>query len=296
MGRYGRRQPKKTGTPTFLVIAIVASLLVGVVSTLYLLKRVNENTFSTDVKPAEIQNENLIAQENRPEEATLTDENQLEIQPIEPAPVVKDVQQKPIEPVELPALMDSDEVFRQTVIQLSPGLKPWFNYNLLIRRYIEIVNDFSQGQRLHKHMDFLWPDDRFTIEQGEKGPIIAPKSYHRFDKLTQAIQQVDVRNAVSVYLNFRPLMLEVFKEFSYPNDFTLETIVKKAAAEVLAAPIVDGTVLLTRPSVFYKYADPKLEALNPVQKQMIRMGPDNTRVIQAKVREFLVELAKADIR
>jgi hypothetical protein len=90
-------------------------------------------------------------------------------------------------------------------------------------------------------------------------------------------------------------MLQVFAEFSYPKDFTLETIIKKAAGEIIATPVVEGQISLIRPSVLYKFADPKLEALNAVQKQMIRMGPENTKIIQNKCREFLVDLGKANL-
>jgi Protein of unknown function (DUF3014) len=102
--------------------------------------------------------------------------------------------------------------------------------------------------------------------------------------------------AVAVYQKFRPLMLQVFAEFSYPQDIPLETIVKKAVAEILAAPVIEGQVTLNRPSDYYKFSDPNLEALNAVQKQMIRMGPANTRIIQNKCREFLVELAKSGVQ
>jgi hypothetical protein len=75
----------------------------------------------------------------------------------------------------------------------------------------------------------------------------------------------------------------------------LETIVKKALAEIITAPVIEENVSLVRPSLYYKFADSNLEALNPVKKQMIRMGPDNTRIIQQKCREFLVELGKLDV-
>jgi hypothetical protein len=38
--------------------------------------------------------------------------------------------------------------------------------------------------------------------------------------------------------------------------------------------------------VSYKYDDPKLEALTLAQKQLLRMGPRNVRLIQAKLREM----------
>ena len=36
----------------------------------------------------------------------------------------------------------------------------------------------------------------------------------------------------------------------------------------------------------YKFADPQLEELNDIQKQLIRMGPNNTFKIQEKLKQF----------
>jgi hypothetical protein len=84
--------------------------------------------------------------------------------------------------------------------------------------------------------------------------------------------------------------MEVFKEFSYPDEYNLEDIFTKAAAIILAAPARDGQIALERHSVHYKFADQQLEALNPIHKQMLRMGPDNTRIIQNKLRLFVESL------
>ena len=153
-----------------------------------------------------------------------------------------------------------------------------------------------QSSRVFKHLSFLRFDAPFTVEQGENGLQIAPKSYRRYDPLAQAINAINTRSAVTLYKTFRPLMLQVFAEFSYPKDISLESIVKKAGSEILAAPVIDGQVAVVRPSMFYKFADPSLEALNPVQKQIIRMGPYNAKIIQNKCREFLVELGKAGLQ
>jgi len=40
----------------------------------------------------------------------------------------------------------------------------------------------------------------------------------------------------------------------------------------------------------YEYEDVRLEMLSPVQKQMIRMGPKNTRAIKRKLSEIAAEL------
>ncbi|HET7131776.1 MAG TPA: DUF3014 domain-containing protein, partial [Gammaproteobacteria bacterium] len=59
---------------------------------------------------------------------------------------------------------------------------------------------------------------------------------------------------------------------------------------LLATPDVTEPVRLVQPSVYYKYADPKLEALSAGQKLLIRMGPDNAAAVKAKLREIQAEL------
>jgi hypothetical protein len=192
--------------------------------------------------------------------------------------------------VVLPTLDNSDGLLREAMIQLSPALGRWLNSDQLIRKYVVVVNDFSQGLILEKHMRFLKPDQPFVAEQDDAGLFIATKSYHRYDQLAAAIDAMDVKATLAEYKKLRPLLLLVYKGFSYPEQYQLEDIFTKAAAEILAAPVIEGRIALIRPTVSYKFADQKLEALSPVRKQMIRMGPKNTRIIQNKVRLFVEEL------
>jgi hypothetical protein len=46
--------------------------------------------------------------------------------------------------------------------------------------------------------------------------------------------------------------------------------------------------------VHYKFADSKLEKLSALDKQMLRMGPDNTRLIQKKMRELVQVLIASE--
>ena len=59
---------------------------------------------------------------------------------------------------------------------------------------------------------------------------------------------------------------------------------------MLAAPEVQGPVKLTRPKVFYQFADPELEALPAGQKILIRIGAGNATKVKAKLREIRSEL------
>ncbi|TAN68970.1 MAG: DUF3014 domain-containing protein [Methylobacter sp.] len=188
----------------------------------------------------------------------------------------------------LPDLDHSDALLREEILGISSGLAGWLNTDQLIRKYVVIANDFSQGLRLEKHMRFLELDQPFAVDQENESLFIATKSYRRYDRLAAAINALDVPATLAVYKKFRPLLVQVFKEFSYPDEYSLEDIFTKSAAVILAAPVIDGQIALVRHSIHYKFADQQLEALNPVHKQMLRMGPENTRMIQNKLR-LLVE-------
>lgn len=290
MGRYDRNRSKKSNNTVF-IIAILVSLLIGISGTYYVMENLKaiKEVGSADFTDTKL-NEPAIAEEFPQEQQLGGDE--LEILPLEP--VTLDSIDQPVQQSGQPDLLSSDDYVRQEIVNISPGLSEWFSADQLIRKYVVIANDFAQGSRISKHMSILRFSEPFVVEQqGENGLYISPKSFTRYNKLAQTVQAINTKAAVAVYQKFRPLMLQVFAEFSYPKDFTLETIIKKAAGEIIATPVVEGQISLIRPSVLYKFADPKLEALNDVQKQMIRMGPENTKIIQNKCREFLVELAKS---
>lgn len=197
------------------------------------------------------------------------------------------------EQVVLPELNASDGFVREELLKLSSALSPWVQVDQLIRKFLLIINDFSEGTRLEKHMRFLKPEQPFSVEQDNEGMFIAESSYHRYDSLAAAIDAVNVEAALALYRKIRPLLLQVYREFSYPDGYRLEGIFLKAGAEILAAPVKTGRIGLVRPSVHYKFAEPQTEALNPVHKQMLRLGPDNTRIIQNKVRKLVEALSES---
>jgi hypothetical protein len=58
----------------------------------------------------------------------------------------------------------------------------------------------------------------------------------------------------------------------------------------------EGPVLVEPDGAVYAFADPKLEALGPVEKHLLRMGPRNARLVQQKAREIETSLGLAKPR
>ena len=56
-------------------------------------------------------------------------------------------------------------------------------------------------------------------------------------------------------------------------------------------PVLRDDVELVPHAIGFRYADPTLEALTPAQKQFLRIGPRNVRLVQGKLRELGTALA-----
>ena len=67
-------------------------------------------------------------------------------------------------------------------------------------------------------------------------------------------------------------------------------------AALLAVPVLPEDTALEPHATILRYADPSVEALTPAQKQFLRTGPRNVRLVQAKLRELQAALGAAPPR
>ena len=65
---------------------------------------------------------------------------------------------------------------------------------------------------------------------------------------------------------------------------------------LLQTPDIQGPVQLIQPSVYYKFADPQLEALVAGQKILLRIGPENAAVIKDRLRDVRERLTGLSAR
>ncbi len=192
----------------------------------------------------------------------------------------------PKEPV-LVKLDTSDEGFKKAVTTVSTDLGDWFEIKDVIRKYIVLIHDVSQNKILFKHKNFLKVPKKNMVREDDQGLYLTKEGYQRYDRFANALVAIDVKKGVGLYLSFKPLFNKVYKTFSYPESYKLEDIFLKAAANVINAPVEEGRVGLVKHTLFYKFSKRKLERLNDVEKQMLRMGPENTKKIQAKLRQLV---------
>ena len=246
-----------TGDPSTLktVVAIVAILLIGIGFYWF---------FSNDTAVVE------------PSPAEMTD---IQLEPTLPAP-----EPPPPSLVELPELTASDSFVRDVVTALSahPDLARWLVSDRLVHRFVVVVDNIAEGKTPSQHVLFMKPDTGFRVTSTVPRASIDLRSYRRYDLHAQIIDSLDTQGTAEIYLMLEPLMSEAYVELGYP-DTRFRNTLERAVAHLLDTPVLDEPPIVERRITFFEYADPTLEALTPVQKQFIGMGPDNMRTVQSKL-------------
>ncbi len=267
------------GFPTRHVLLVLAVLVVG-----YLLWN------AMGEKPAEIEPEPLVVEEVKVEEPALPPAEDI---PPQPAAIVTEAEV--VEPAEapppLPPLADSDDLVREQMeaAGLRSTFAPLEEQEDLVQRSAAIIDGFSRGVVLRKLLPIDPPKAAFSALEEDGTMYMNPAGYSRYDSYSEAISSLDTSVLVGSFHTLRPLYEEAYAQLGLdPNDF--DNAIIRMLDRVLATPEIDAPIALTRTSVMYKYADPQLEQLTPMQKQLLRMGPDNIRRIKEKASALREEL------
>jgi hypothetical protein len=208
--------------------------------------------------------------------------------PVQPQTSTIRLPAEPGEDIDLPPLDATDAIVRELVTRLSshPRVAAWLTTDGLIRDFVAIVLNISQGQTPTPHLGHVKPDGQFQPQKDGARLRIDPASYRRYDGYAGAVAGLDAQGAARLYATVKPRIEEAYQGLGAP-DGTFDRTLEKAIIRLLETPIVEGDIGLQSTTVSYSFADPALEGLAPVQRQFLRMGPANMRAVRAK----LVEIA-----
>ena len=210
------------------------------------------------------------------------------------APVTTEPEpQIPIEPMpELPSLNESDAFVQEQLATIETGvsLLRFLATEDLIRKFVVFTDNAAQGnlpqleypvQRITESMAIEALDDNLFVME--------PSSYSRFDAVIDTFVAVDVDRGMFLYRMMLPLFQDAYAEIGY-RDRSFTPVVLAAIDSIMNAELPEGPFQLVKPSVMYLYAEQDIEDMTPIQKQLIRLGPDNTRKLQAKLAEYQTRL------
>jgi hypothetical protein len=193
-------------------------------------------------------------------------------------------------------LATSDAVVRDLVQELSqhPKIAAWLASEDLVRRFVAAVDNIATGASPRAHLEMMRPPGSFQVVERDGRLEVDPRSWHRYDLVTGAVTSIDADDAVALYHELLPLLEEAHREIA-PPGITFRQRLLEAIDQLLATPVPSEPVVVEKKVLTYTYADPALEGLTEAQRHLLRMGPENERRIQAKLREIREALV-ADAR
>lgn len=198
----------------------------------------------------------------------------------------------------LPPLGQMDTFLRALVGALSsnPTLARWLATDDLIRQMAVAIDRVSRGQSPAKNLAVLRPRDVIVITGQRQQMTIDPQSYRRYDSLTAAVMSLNPKGAADAYRTIQPRLEEAYRALG-TSENTVDEAVIVALQVLIATPDVrDPIRVVPGKGATYAFADPRLEALPPIQKQLIRMGPANAAAINDRLREIADAIAATRTR
>ena len=270
------RPPNKSGTSkTILMLGtIAAGVLVGGV--LY------QSTNSSDQDDMELMG---IVEQQPVVEAVI--ERPAVPEAVIPTPVATPAaepaaqKQTVMKPPQLPSLDNSDAFVRDRMLLIKhkSELQSWLNTDDLLRRSASYLDGLARGNTLSKVFPLTPPEGSFAMHKDGETIWLNAGNYERYDSTVGVLTSFNMKSMGQLFHFMRPLLENAFAEMGY-RPRQMDGIILQAIDNILATPIIVEPIRLTRDSVAYKFADPELEALLPVQKQLLRTGPENTQRLQ----------------
>ena len=206
--------------------------------------------------------------------------------PIDEAPSVEEaasVEEAPAAP--LPPLNDSDGFVRSQAAAFNlPSV--WTADDELVRRFATLMANAGRGETPPQRLSFgaLSPAEKFPVRREGERFFVDPSGYSRYDAYLDQLERLDPETLAAFIGLLAPLLEEALGELDHQGgakDAALDAI-----DQALAAPALEGEIELVRPGLLFQYADPSLESLGGLQKQVLRMGPRNAQRLHSYLRRL----------
>ena len=213
-----------------------------------------------------------------------------------PAPVITELEEPAVEPLPpppapveepLPRLEESDDAVRDAVgdIPLGTAGQQYLVPGNIIERSASLIYLMAQGDVPYKLLPVSRPKAAFPISDDGTQVVTDPAGFERYEALTQWLQSLDLESLLSSLEWFIPLFREAWSYYGEdPAAFDMAVVMTLDL--VIATPEVDlSEARLIRKEAVWIFEDPAIEGLAPIQKQVLRMGPENAEIVKAKATE-----------
>ena len=216
---------------------------------------------------------------------------------LEPEPIVEPVPEPMVEPEPPmppepahPSMEQSDDWLQAEITDMMMGapviklIAPTDK----ISNFVVFVDNAAKGNVVNAFSPLKEPDTKFKakrVEGQSYGYVLDPASYERYTPYADMIANMPLEQSLQMFELLEPLIQQSYQELGYSDDAFEQKLIDTIDL-LLETPVVEGEIPLVSPSVVFKFVDPALEQLLPIQKLLLRMGPKNQKKVQAALQAF----------
>jgi hypothetical protein len=153
-----------------------------------------------------------------------------------------------------------------------------------VRRWAVVIANLAEGASPRRRLAFLAPSRPFTVTSRGGVTVIDPASYQRYDAFGDAVASLDAQALARAYRALRPPLEAAYRALGYP-DASIDRAIARALDRIEGAPVEEGDVAVVGEGGVFLFREGRLEDLSDVEKHLLRAGPRNTGLVQAKARE-----------
>ncbi len=181
----------------------------------------------------------------------------------------------------------ADSYARESIDSVNGGraLKQFVAGDYVVERTVAIIDSMRRGEVPYKLLPVGRPPKTFPITDDGLRVTMDPVGFSRYDGFANWINSLDIEAMVSLFDTYEPLATAALARMGV-SDFDIRGAALAATTQILATPSLPERAELVRKEANWIFADPELEGLTALQKQLLRMGPENASVVQQKAREL----------
>jgi hypothetical protein len=235
-----------------------------------------------------------IQPEAEPPPVAVTVDEEVEIAPppVEVVLIEEPVEETAANVVQLPTLNNSDSFVFDGLRAMQNGaaIVQLLAQDQIVRKFVVFVENISRGEFPQTGLPYRALGQEMPVRNIDENLFIMEESAHaRFDDIVQTFVSMDTDAALTLYRTLSPLFQQAYAEIGFRN-VSFDDTLRSAINNIVRTTNMEGPYQLVKPSVMFLYADASIENLQEVHKQLLRIGPDNTIILKAKLREFASQL------
>lgn len=195
----------------------------------------------------------------------------------------------------LPPLEESDNRVKEILSDLLGNdlVDRFFRETGIIHRFVVTVDSLPKKALPTKYRLLPPAAGEFLVHKDASDKLtVDPENFRRYETYIQLLEKLDTEQFVKWYTRLYPLIQEDYDSLGYKNRYFNDRFIF-VIDHLLQAPEAIGTIQLVQPKVFYNFADPALQKLSAGQKILLRIGPENSAIVKARLMEIKERLAAA---